>query len=179
MKIWIHVCAALACALVSGHAAAIATLKKATPVFYQSSNSTLMAGLTVEASTSLPILVIAGGFTITCSTSPLAQPVQRRMTYSGFMGVNETLRVPEVVPSPYTIPSWSSIPAGTCSGQCLMQWTAEAEDQTTLSIRIGNTGAGAQFTLIPQGVQSVGDVRLANICRSGRPQCCTPGCVIP
>jgi hypothetical protein len=179
MKTWIHVCAALACALVSGQASAIATLKKATPTFYQLNNSTLMAGLTVEASTSLPILIIAGGFTITCSTSALAQPVQQRRTYSGFMGVSQTLYVPEVVPSAYTIPNWSSIPAGTCSGQCLMQWTAEAEDQTTLSIRIGNTGAGAQFTLIPQGIQSIGNVRLANICRSGRPQCCTPMCVIP
>jgi hypothetical protein len=179
MKTWIRFCAALSCALVWGHAAAIPTLKKATPVFYQSGQGTLAAGLTVEASTSLPVLVIAGGFSIICSTSSFVQPVQRRLTFSSFLGPSETLRIPEVVPSIYTIPNWSSIPAGTCTAQCMMQWTAEATDATDLSIRIGNTGAGAQFTLIPQGTQSVGDVRLTNVCRTGRPQCCTPMCLIP
>ena len=180
MKTWTRLCAALSCAFISGHAVAIPTLRKATPVFFQAGgNGILMAGLTVEASTSLPVLVIAGGFNITCSTSSFVQPVQRRMTFSSFLGPHETLSIPAVVPSAYTIPNWSSIPAGTCAGQCMMAWTAEATDATSLSVRIGDTGVGAQFTLIPQGTQSVGDVRIANICRIGQPQCCTPACSIP
>ena len=179
MKTWIRPCATLSCLLVAGHAAAIPNLKQVTPVFSQAGNDALNAGLTIEASTSLPVLVIAGGFSLICSTSSFVQPVQRLMTFSSFLGPNETLRIPEVQPSTYTIPNWSSIPAGTCDAQCMMQWTAEATDATSLSVRIGNTGAGAQFTLIPQGTQSVGDVRIANVCRSGRPQCCTPLCVIP
>jgi hypothetical protein len=60
-----------------------------------------------------------------------------------------------------------------------MQYKAETRDETSLSIRIGNQGIGASFTLIPAGEQSVGNAVLVDICRSGQPQCCTRGCQLP
>jgi hypothetical protein len=173
------VLATLSLAVLAGPAAAVPTLKKVTPTFYQAGNGRLAAGLIVEASTSLPVLVLAGGFTITCTTGSLPQTAERRFTYTSFFGPNETLTIPEVVPSTYSIPGWSSIPAGTCGGQCVMQYKGEAKDETSLSVRIGNAGVGVTFTLIPAGEQMTGNAVLANICRAGRPQCCTPMCVIP
>jgi len=171
--------AALGLMLLSGHAAAVATLKSVVPTFHQSaSGSTLNAGLAVEASTSLPVLIIAGGFTITCTSSTLPQTAERRATFTGFMGISETLRIPQVIPSTYLIPGWSSIPMGSC-GQCVMQYKGEAKDETSLSVRVGNQGVGVNFTLIPAGEQLVGDVRLIDICRSRQRQCCTPLCAIP
>jgi hypothetical protein len=179
MNTHLRVFATLACVLLSGHAAAVPTLKGVTPIFYQSGNGSLTAGMIVEASTSLPVLIIGGGFTITCTTSTLPQTAERRATFSGFLGITESLRIPDVVPSTYSIPGWSSIPAGTCGGQCVMQYKAETRDETSLSIRVGNQGIGANFTLIPAGEQSVGNAILVNICRSGQPQCCTRGCQLP
>lgn len=180
MNMCIRICATLSLALLAQHAAAIPVLRNVQPTFLQNSNGTLRAGLSVEASTGLPVLVIAGGFTITCSTSPIRYNVERRSTYSSFFGPRETLLIPEGSPGTYEIPNWSSIPAGTCTGHCIMEYTAEATDVSSLSIRVGNAGVGANFTLIPSGTQLVGDSKLvASICRSGRPQCCTPGCVIP
>jgi hypothetical protein len=179
MNSCIHVLATLSFALVAGHAAANPTLKNVIPTFYQSGNGSLSAGLIVEASTDLPVLVIAGGFTITCTTSTLPQTAERRATFTGFFGVHESLRIPDVVPSSYSIPGWSSIPAGSCGGQCVMQYKGETRDETSLSVRIGNQGVGASFTLIPSGEQSTGNAILLNICRSGQPQCCTRGCQLP
>jgi hypothetical protein len=178
MNICIRAGATLILALLSGHAAAIPMLRQVTPTFYQS-GSNLNAGLIVEASTDLPVLVIAGGFTIRCSTSTLALPVQRRATFSSFFGPRESLRIPEVLPSSYAIPGWSDIPAGTCSGQCTMEYTGEATDATSLSIKIGSVGAGASFTLIPTGTQAEGNTILANVCRVAQRQCCTLSCSIP
>jgi hypothetical protein len=179
MNIRLRVFATLACVLLSGHAAAVPVLKNVTPIFYQSGNGSLTAGLVVEASTSLPVLVIGGGFTITCTTSTLPQTADRLATFTGFLGVHESLLIPNVVPSAYPIPGWSSIPAGSCGGQCVMQYKAETRDETSLSIRIGNQGIGANFTLIPAGEQSAGNALLVSICRSGQPQCCTRGCQLP
>ena len=179
MNTRLRIFATLACVLLSGHAAAVPTLKNVTPIFYQSGNSNLTAGLIVEASTSLPVLIIGGGFTITCTTSTLPQTAERRATFSGFFGISESLRIPDVVPSTYSIPGWSSIPAASCGGQCVMQYKGETRDETSLSVRIGNQGVGASFTLIPAGEQSVGNALLVNICRSGQPQCCTRGCQLP
>ena len=179
MNICMRVLAALSCLLLCGHAAAVPTLKNITPTFYQSSNSTLSAGLIIEAETSLPVLIIAGGFTITCTTSSLPQTAERLATYTGFFGISKSLRIPEVIPSAYSIPGWSSIPAASCGGQCLMQYKGEARDETSLSVRIGNQGVGVNFTLIPAGQQSAGNPILINICRSGQPQCCTRGCQLP
>jgi len=179
MNTRLRIFATLACVLLSGHAAAVPTLKNVTPIFYQSGNGNLTAGLIVEASTSLPVLIISGGFTITCTTSTLPQTAERRATFTGFLGVNESLRIPDVVPSTYSIPGWSSIPAASCGGQCVMQYKGETRDETSLSVRIGNQGVGANFTLIPAGEQSVGNAILVNICRSGQPQCCTRGCQLP
>jgi hypothetical protein len=169
-----RVLATLGCLLLSGHAAAVPTLKSTTPIFYQSGNGSLTAGLIVEASTSLPVLIIGG-----CTTSTLPQTAERMATFTGLFGVSESLRIPDVVPSAYSIPGWSSIPAGSCGGQCVMQYKAETRDETSLSIRIGNQGIGASFTLIPAGEQSVGNAVLVDICRSGQPQCCTRGCQLP
>jgi hypothetical protein len=179
MKTCLRVLATLSLMLLSGHSMAVPTLKNITPTFYQSGNGTLSAGLIVEASTSLPVLIIAGGFTLTCSTSSLPQTAERRATYTGFFGITKSLRIPEVIPSTYSIPGWSSIPVGSCGGDCLMQYKGEAKDETSLSVRIGNQGAGATFTLIPAGEQSAVNPILINICRSGQPQCCTRGCQLP
>ena len=179
MNIPMRVIATLSCLLLSGHAAAIPILKNVTPVFYDSGNGTLNAGLIVEASTSLPVLIIAGGFTITCTSGSLPQTAERYATFTGFFGISESLRIPSVVPSTYSIPGWSSIPAGSCSGQCVMQYKGETRDETSLSIRIGNQGIGANFTLIPAGEQADGNAILINVCRSGQPQCCTRGCQLP
>lgn len=174
-----RVFATLSLAVASGQAAAIPTLIAAVPSFDANSNGNLRAGLTVEASTDLLVLVIAGGFTITCNTSTLRQNVQRLQTYSSSFGPHETLRIPEVVPSTYPIAGWASIPEGTCGAECAMEYTAETRDETSLSIRVGSTGVGAGFTLIPQGTQSEGNTILRNICRTLRPRCCTPLCAIP
>ena len=171
--------AALSSMLLSGHVAAIPTLKSVVPTFHQAANgSTLNAGLSVEASTSLPVLIIAGGFTITCTSSSLPQTAERRATFTGFMGVNETLRIPPVIPATYLVPGWSDIPTGSCA-QCVMQYKGEAKDETSLSIRVGNQGAGASFTLIPAGEQVLGNAQLIDVCRSRQRQCCTPLCAIP
>jgi hypothetical protein len=171
--------AALSLILLCGHAVAIPTLKSVVPTFHQSANSsTLNAGLTVEASTNLPVLIIAGGFTITCTSSSLPQMAEGRATFTGFVGINQTLRIPEVIPSTYPIPGWSSIPMGSC-GQCVMQFKGEAKDETSLSVRVGNQGAGVTFTLIPAGEQLIGNAQLIDICRLRQRQCCTPLCSIP
>lgn len=179
MNTCMRVLATLSLALLSGHASAIPTLKKVTPTFFQSSNSNVSAGLIVEASTDLLVLVIAGGFTITCSSGSGVHNVQRVATFSDFFGPDEVLRVPAVVPSAYGIPGWSSIPVATCGGHCIMYYKGEARDETSLSVHIGTTGAGVNFRLIPAGLQADGNSKLINICRSGRPQCCTPMCAIP
>jgi len=179
MKTCKRVLATLTCLLLSGHAAALPTLKNVTSVFYQSGNGSLNAGLIVEASTSLPVLIIAGGFTITCTTSTLPQTTDRLATFTGFFGISESLLVPQVVPSSYPIPGWSSIPAGSCSGQCVMQYKGETRDETSLSVRVGGQGSGVSFTLIPAGEQSSSNAALLSICRSGQPQCCTRGCQLP
>lgn len=170
--------AALGLAAVAGQAVAVPTLHRVQPTFAQNGNSNLFAGLIVEASTDLPVLVIAGGFTITCSTGALRQTAERLATYVDFFGPRETLNIPGALPASYSIPGWSSIPPTTCGGQCIMQYKGEARDETSLSVRIGSAGVGVSFTLIPAGEQMIGNVVSTSICRSGKPVCCTPKCAI-
>jgi hypothetical protein len=172
--------ATLSLALVSGQAAAIPTLRLVAPTFNQVSgtNGRLNAGLIVEASTDLLVLAIGGGFTITCTTSPLQITAERFATFSDFFGPRAVLRIPDVVPSTYTIPNWAAVPARSC-GQCVMQYKGEARDETSLSIRVGNAGVGASFTLIPAGEQSASNAVLTDVCRPMRTQCCTPLCSVP
>lgn len=179
MNICMRVAATLGLALLSAHAVAVPTLKRVTPTFNQLNNSSLNVGLIVEASTDLLVLVLAGGYTITCSSGTGHLDAQRMQTYTDFFGPDEILRIPEVVPSVYPILGWSSIPAGTCAGYCIMHFKGEARDETSLSVRVGSTGAGVTFGLIPAGQQATGNSLVRTICRSGKPQCCTPGCVIP
>lgn len=179
MNTCMRVVGTLSLALLAGQAAAVPTLKSITPIFYQAGNGSLNAGMIVEGSTSLPVLIIAGGFTITCTTSVLPQTSERRATFSGFFGISKSLRIPETIPSTYPIPGWSSIPAGSCGGQCVMQYKGQVKDETSLSVRVGDQGLGANFTLIPAGEQSAGNPILIDICRSGTPQCCTRGCQLP
>ena len=170
--------AALSLMLLSAHAAAVPILKSVTPTFHTGGNSTINAGVVVQASTSLPVLIIAGGFTITCTSSSLPQTAERRATFTGFFGINESLLVPEVLPSTYAIPGYTSIPTGSCA-QCVMQYKCEAKDETSLSVRIGNQGVGASFTLIPAGEQLIGNAQVIDVCRLRQRQCCTPLCSIP
>jgi hypothetical protein len=179
MKTVMRVLATLTLAVISAQAAAIPTLKTITPTFFHSGTGNLQTGLVVEASTDLLVLVIAGGFTITCNTSTLQQKADRLQTYSSFFGPDERLQIPEVIPSAYPIPGWASIPEGTCGGECIMEYKGEARDETSLSVRVGSAGAGVSFTLIPQGIQSRSNTILRNICRASRPKCCTLTCAIP
>jgi hypothetical protein len=174
-----RVLATLSLAALSAHAVANPELKSVTPTFYQSTNGSLNAGMIVAASTDLPVLIIGGGFTITCTTSSLPQTAERVATFADFFGPDAKLMIPPVVPSAYPIPGAASIPAGTCSGQCVMQYKGEARDETDLSVRVGNQGVGVNFTLIPSGEQRLGNTLLTDICRQARRQCCTPGCVAP
>lgn len=175
----IRALAALGLMLPAGHAAAIPVLKNVTPTFHQNgNNSSVSAGVLVEASTSLPVLILAGGFTITCTSSSLPQMAERRSTFTGFVGINASLRIPEILPSSYTVPGWSNIPIDNC-GQCVMQFKGEAKDETSLSVRVGNQGVGASFTLIPPGEQLVGNALIIDVCRMRQRQCCTPLCAIP
>jgi hypothetical protein len=179
MNTLMRVFATLTLILAAGPASAIPVLRSTTPFFFHTGTGNLNTSLIVEASTSLPVLIIAGGFTITCNTSSLQQTADRRQTFSSFFGPKEVLRIPEVTPSTYPIPGWASIPEGTCGGECVMQWKGEARDETSLSIRVGNAGVGAGFALIPAGEQSTGNAILRTICRASRPKCCTPTCSIP
>ncbi|HJY36784.1 MAG TPA: hypothetical protein VJ299_04930, partial [Steroidobacteraceae bacterium] len=102
MNTRMRVFATLSLILVCRHAAAIPELRVVTPTFNQTgANSGLNVGLLIEAATSLPVLVIGGGFSITCTSSTLQQTAERRATYSAFLGPHEVLRIPEVVPSVY------------------------------------------------------------------------------
>ena len=179
MNMCMRVLATLSLAALSAHAVANPELKSVRPTFYQSTNSNLSAGVIVDASTDLPVLIVGGGFTITCTTSSLAQTAERVATFVDFFGPDVKLLIPQVVPSAYPIPGATSIPAGTCAGQCVMQYKGEARDETDLSVRVGNQGVGVNFTLIPAGEQRLGNTMLTDICRQSRRQCCTPGCVIP
>jgi hypothetical protein len=179
MNIFMRLFATLGLILAAGPASAIPVLIRVAPSFFHTGTGNLNTSLIIEASTSLPVLVIGGGFTIACNTSTLQQKAQRMQTYSSFFGPHETLRVPAVVPSTYPIPGWASIPEGSCTGECTLEYTAETRDETSLSIRVGSTGLGANFTLIPQGLQSTGDTILRNICRASRPKCCLSTCSIP
>jgi hypothetical protein len=179
MNMCMRVLVTLGLAALSAHAAAIPNLKSVTPTFYQSTNGNLHAGVIVEASTDLPVLVVGGGFTITCTTSSLPQTAERVETSVDFFGPNMKLLIPPVVPSAYPIPGWASVPTGTCTGQCAMQYTGEARDETDLSVRVGNQGVGVNFTLIPAGEARLANTMLTDVCRQPRRQCCTPGCVIP
>lgn len=174
-----RVFATLSLILAAGPASAIPVLIRVAPTFFHTGTGNLNTSLIIEASTSLPVLVIGGGFTITCNTSTLQQKAQRMQTFSSFFGPHETLRIPVVTPSTYPIPGWASIPEGSCGGECTLEYTAETRDETSLSIRVGSTGLGAGFTLIPQGLQSTGDTILRNICRASQPKCCTTTCSIP
>jgi hypothetical protein len=179
MRTWIHMLTALSFMLTCGPVAAVPVLKRVTASFHQTgSSSTVNAGLVVEASTSLPVLIIAGGFTIACSSSSLPLTAERRATFTGFIGINESLRIPEVLPGTYPIPGYTNIPMGNC-GQCVMQYKGEAKDETSLSVRIGDQGVGANFTLIPAGQQLIGSSLLIDVCRLRQRQCCTPLCSIP
>jgi hypothetical protein len=179
MNTRLRVLATLSLVLVSGQAAAIPTLHRVQPTFNQAgSTGGVNAGLIVEASTSLPVLVIGGGFTITCNTSSLQHHAERFRTYSDFFGPHEVLLIPDVVPSVYSVPGWTNVLAGACA-ECVMHYKGEARDETSLSIRVGSAGMGASFTLIPEGEVSKSDSLLTSACKFRQRQCCTPLCAIP
>jgi hypothetical protein len=179
MNMCMRAIAALSLMVLAGNAAAIPTLKSVTATFHQAgSGGSVDAGVIVTAETSLPVLIISGGFTITCTSSSLPLTAEARRTFTGFLGVDATLRIPAVVPSRYSIPGFTDLAMGSCT-QCVMQYKGEAKDETTLSVRVGNQGVGASFTLIPAGEQLVGNAQLINVCRPRQRQCCTPLCAIP
>lgn len=168
----------LCLALGASQAFAVPNLRRVDATFTDGGNGTLRAGLVIEATSSLPVLSVGGGFTIRCSTSTLQLTAERFDTVNTFVGTHIVLNVPPVVPSNYSVPRWSSVPAGSCNAQCTMQYNGEARDESNVQMTIGGVGSGVSFTLIPDGQVSMGDTRMINVCRGGRPQCCTPGCQI-
>jgi hypothetical protein len=170
---------ALCLAIGSAQAFAIPNLRRVETAFQDGGNGTIQAGMIIEATSSLPVLTVGGGFTIRCSTSTLLITAERFSTVNSFVGTHLVLVVPPDSPSTYTVPRWSSIPAGSCSAQCTMQYNGEARDESNTQVTIGGVGSGVTFTLIPDGQTSMGNTRMINVCRGGRPQCCTPGCQIP
>jgi hypothetical protein len=162
----------------AAQALAIPNLRRVEAVFGDAGNGNLIAGVVVEATSSLPVLGVGGGFTIRCSTSTLILTAERFDTASNFLGTHIVLNVPSAMPSSYPVPRWSSVPTGSCNAQCTMQYNGEARDESNSQMTIGGVGTGVTFTLIPDGQASMGDTRLINVCRGGRPQCCTPGCQI-
>jgi hypothetical protein len=178
MKAHITTAIILCLALMTSQANAIPVWKKTEATFVQASNSTLLAGLIVQAETDRPMLGVGGGFTVTCTTGSLTIAPREKAEAYDFFGPDVTVNVPVVTPGSYTIPGWSGIPAGSCGGQCGMHWKAEAVDsalQFTLSI----SGSGGAFTLLPTGGIVREDDIIRDICRSGTPQCCTVGCQLP
>lgn len=172
---------ALGLLLIIGEATAIPSFVRIVPAFAQAlGNGKMFAGLVVEAQTGLQYLYVAGGFTLECGTSSLTQTAERGLPTYNPLGASLTVNVPEPTPGTYTIPNWSSIPAGTCGGvgQCVMTYRAEARDEST-EFSVGIGGTGATFHLLPYGEIHDGNSRLINICRDGQPVCCTPGCSIP
>jgi hypothetical protein len=175
----LNIFGALCLVLGATQAFAIPTLRRVDAAFSDGGNGTVLAGLVIEATSSLPVLGVGGGFTIRCSTSTLLLTAERFQTVTNFIGTHLVVSVPPAAPSSYSVPRWSSIPAGSCSAQCTMQYNGEARDESNMQMTIGGVGSGVTFTLIPDGQTSMGNTRLINICRGGRPQCCTPGCVLP
>jgi hypothetical protein len=167
------------CLLFGAQAFAIPNLRRVEATFTSGSdNGIVHAGMVVEATSSLPVLSVGGGFTIRCSTSTLLLTAERFETVSNFVGTHLVLNVPPVTPSTYTVPRWPSIPAGSCT-QCTMQYNGEARDESNTQMTIGGVGSGVTFTLIPDGQVSMGNTHMINVCRRGRPVCCTPGCQLP
>jgi len=179
MKTHITTAIALGLALMASQANAIPEWIETTPTFGQVNNSTIQATLVVKAKAPRPMLGVGGGFSIRCAGSTLvAEPVEKLDAYD-FFGPELTVNVPTPLTSGYyTIPGWSSIPAGTCNGQCSMTWKAEAVD-SVLAFSASTQGVGATFTLLPAGGLVRGNTIIRDICRSGTPQCCTPGCQLP
>jgi hypothetical protein len=169
---------ALCLVLGAAQALAVPNLRRVDATFSDGGNGTLYAGLIIEATSPLPVLAVGGGFTIRCSTSTLLLTAERFDTVNNFIGTHLVVNVPNVNPSSYGVPRWSSVPTGSCSAQCTMQYNGEARDESNTQVTIGSIDSGVTFTLIPDGQVSMGDTRLINICRGGRPQCCTPGCRI-
>lgn len=179
----LRACTALGLMLIIGEATAIPSWVSILRPFGQlPGNGEMFAGLIIQAQTGEQYLAVGGGFTLTCGTSSLEQPVGPRgfPVYNPF-GVQITLNVPEPAPGEYTVPNWSSIPAGQCGtngGQCVMAWKAQARDETS-EFSIGLPGVGVNFSLFPSGEIFDGNSQLINICRYGQPQCCTPDCQLP
>jgi hypothetical protein len=162
----------------ASQANAIPEWVQTTPTFYQISNNNVAAGLVVQAEAPRPMLGIGGGFTINCTMNSLVINAQEKADLYDFFGPEVTLNVPTPTPGIYVIPGWSSIPAGSCGGQCSMQWRAEAVD-AVLSFSASISGVGSSFTLLPAGGIRRENTIILDICRSGTPQCCTPGCQLP
>jgi hypothetical protein len=162
----------------ASQANAIPEWKQTTPTFYQVSNSSIAIGLIVQAEANRPMLGIGGGYTVTCTMNSLPINAREKADLYDFFGPEVTLNVPVPTPGIYTIPGWSSIPAGSCGGQCAMHWRASAVD-AVLSFSASISGVGANFTLLPAGGLEREDTIILDICRSGTPQCCTAGCQLP
>ena len=178
MKAHITTTIALGLALMAAQANAIPVWKETRPTFQQLNNSTIAAGLIVQVATERPMLGVGGGYTIQCTMNSLLIHAKDKGDAFDFFGPQVTVNIPVPTPGTYTIPGWSSIPAGSCGGQCSMHWKAEAQDGA-LPFTVSLNGVGATFQLLPTGGLIRENTIILDICRSGTPQCCTPGCQLP
>jgi hypothetical protein len=129
-------------------------------------------GLIVSAATPWHTVSVAGGWTIRCGFTPLELNAQREASaFAPFGGASATVYVPSVVPSTYLIPGWSNLTTASC-GQCTHLYKGSARDG---SARI-SFGAGVNFQLTLDGEPNIANTSTFEVCRGGRPQCCTDGC---
>lgn len=127
-------------------------------------------------------LALGGGFTVRCSQSTAGQIHAKNLAQRLGFGVPLQVTVPAGA-SGYSVPGYSSMPTATCAS-CDITWVTRAID-SFFEQAAGIYGDGAFFTMSPwqenilveTNEQSSSDVQ--QVCRGGRPQCCTPGCSIP
>lgn len=146
----------------TGHAMAIPIWKVQRTFYQDDGNGRIYAGLVLEAQTFLALIGVGGDFTIQCGTSSVEIKAGNFETVINPAGARATVYVPNPSPGLYTIPNWSSIPAGTCGGvgHCAMHYRVEGREDV---IDIGRSGFS--FGRIPSGQMAQGDTLQIDICR--------------
>ena len=138
----------------------------------------LNAGLIVEARPSLPVLIIGGGFTITCTSSPLPQTAERRATLAASSAPEEAADTPgrpqHVSDSGMVEHSDGNLRRPVRDA---IQGRGEGRNQSAGPRR--QSGRRRELHAHSGRRAVLGNSMLINICRLRQRQCCTPLCAIP